>query len=200
MTSPIAFTPTNRPIGTDAADMPHVLGDPADALWQGTAERTNANFDLMRTWATAKIAAMNAMRIPAADLTGTGVIVGATNWTVTSAYARTLQMLGTAKFVEMYCYMTYTGTTYWNGNMHDVTLGTLVAALRPTLSKFFVRGNGVLNFNDPLAAPDGYDSYYGCDIEILTTGAVIMRRPSTVSHTFSKNGYFLFHHTYFTGI
>src|SRR4051812_8224663 len=87
MTTPIAFTPMNLAASTDSADMPHVLGDPADTGWKGTAERINDNFAAITAWCTARSAEITNMRVPTIVGTGAGVIVAATNWTLTGGFA-----------------------------------------------------------------------------------------------------------------
>ena len=69
MTTPISFTAMNKAVAPDAADMPHVLGDPTDGLWAGTSERCNDNFAAFNTFATGAVTAAH----PSALLSGTAV-------------------------------------------------------------------------------------------------------------------------------
>lgn len=198
MTSPIAFTPMNVPLPTDPADMPHVLGDPADTGWKGTAERINDNFDAITAWCNIRSAELTAMRIPANVGTGTAVLTPATNWTLTNGFAtaRTLSFYGGVNLVFLTFRLVYTGTA------ERATLGlvsqpiaTLVAALRPTVNAFYRTAGSYYTHGTTFA-----DYYVGCDLGIIaTTGVVQYYLPSTIAAPGESPTQVTASMTYFTG-
>lgn len=203
MTAPITFPPINVPATTDSCDMPHVLGDPADAAWKGCAERVNDNNALLVTYAGQQIAAMDALRRPAAELSGTGVITPASSWATTWAYARTLTT-SIGKFVQINVKMTYNGSTYWTSNdlggtwNSPITMGTLVTALRPTVSSFLLTMTAYCWYKDE----PGFGTYQSSSLAtvmINTSGTLVSTRPSTQGAFFGKTSYFIVNATYFTG-
>jgi hypothetical protein len=198
----ISFTPINKAIGTDAADMPHVLGDPADTLWQGVAERSNANLAAFNGFTDSCHAALN----PSAELSGTAVLTPASEFTLTGgyAYARTTTFLGGYKAVQLELQLVFTPAYKWIAEQYaqgwqkdgagalvtNIALGTLVAALRPTLalrtSARFVNTNATT------------PSQLALDILISTAGAVGAPRSSAPRAIIMASTYVQFSYCYLT--
>ena len=197
----VSFTAMNKAIGTEAADMPHVLGDPADALWQGTAERTNANFAALTTYASAQIVAMNALRIPSAELSGTNVIAPSTGW-ATTGYARTFTVTG-GKIVFLNLVASYSGTGYWGGDegiySPAVTIGTLAAALRPVMTYYFWRPYGASFMKSSI--PDYVaQTHAGAGFGLSTAGVLTLTRSSSFYNVWwEKGGSIQLDYVYYTG-
>jgi hypothetical protein len=178
VTTPITFTSINRAASTDSTDMPHVLGDPADVNWKGTAERVNDNFAAITAWCTAQTNAINAMKIPAARLSGAGVLTPATNWTLTDgyAYARTLAF-GTVLLVFLDFQLIYTGVAERpTGGLAAQNIATLVASLRPTISTYYRIPGSYYTHGTTYA-----DFLVGCDVAVTTSGQIAYQSPSTVA-------------------
>lgn len=197
MTTPITFTPTNRSLTTDSADMPHVLGDPADANWKGTAELANDNFAAITAWCTARSTELTAMRMPANVGTGTAVLTPATNWTLTGGFAqaRTLSFYGAIKLVFLHVRLVYTGTAERaTGGLVAQTMATLVTSLRPTVATYY-RTSGYYYTHGTTYA----DYQVGCDVGITTGGAVQYNTPSTQAAPGENPTQVTASFTYFTG-
>lgn len=147
MTTPISFATMNRATTLEPADMAHVLGDADDAAWKGLSERCNDNFAAIKSWATQQTANINAMKVPAAELSGTGVLALASNWSLTDgwAYTRTLA-IPTGKLVHLHFRLLYTGSTVYtvsNTNyVFNLTMATLTPGLWPKMASTFWRGYG----------------------------------------------------------
>lgn len=122
---------------TDSADLPHILGDPADTLWEGVAERCVDNFAAFNTWTAGAEAAYTPV-----ELTGTAVFTPNANWAGTNGYeylhAWYVTLANGVKLVSLDCMVVYksatTITTGPFGNLSTTTtanMGVIAAAIRP---------------------------------------------------------------------
>lgn len=131
MADAIAFTALNVAGPADAADMPHVLGDPADTGWKGTAERINDNFAAINTYAALQPASTHAT-----SASGAAVITPASGWTTVSAWGSTITLLAGVPFVHLTVALQYTGASSWlsdaGGSFSEapsgITMGTVTPA------------------------------------------------------------------------
>lgn len=80
MTTPIAMTTMNKALPADTSDMPHVLGDPVDAAWQGSAERINANFTATKNYLATIVNPQSRPGVSGWYATGTNAMQLATGW------------------------------------------------------------------------------------------------------------------------
>lgn len=198
----IAFTAMNKPIKTDAADMPHVLGDPVDVAWQGMAERSNANLTAVETYAATVSAAVNV----APSLTGTDVLAPAAEYTLTNGYAnaRTTTFFAGLKAVHLDIRLYFNATGFYrsdslgrgwyrNGTgtmLTNITLGTLVAALKPATALRIAGQIVTSSAANPTQAM--------VDITLSTAGVLGMARCSNVVGEIEQPGYTQFGFCYLT--
>lgn len=204
MTAPV-YQPMNVPIGTDAADMPHVLGDPADALWQGHAERINSNFAAFN--ALAQIAESGAKPLELRDAavitpaSGLAAPLNGAVWSLAGgfAFARTLSFVGGAKMVHLTIRLQFIGTgIYWTtvGGLFEqfasMPIGTLAVPLRPVAA---LQYRVCAAFH---GASKGYEDQCSCDLSINTAGVISLNRTSNPTSTLQKPADITFSHTFFT--
>lgn len=194
----ISFSPMNRPVGTDSPDMPHVLGDAADTLWQGHAERVDTNLNTINGFAQT----MKDAGKPIAELSGSAVFTPATGFTLTGgwAYGRSCTFINGVKLVTIDIRALYTGPDiYWTGDgggfehVASISIGTLATALRPTMTNFYWRWCAQFAATNPQ-----YPGYYSCDVGLVTSGALTLYRTSNDHSTFLNTTYITFSGEYFT--
>lgn len=127
----MTFKAMPKATSLDAADMPHILGDPADAAWEGVAERANSNFATFNTWAPTLTSACHASDVSS----GAAVFAVYPQVTLKYAYARNLPLGGGMKLVTIDIRLHYTTDILWgspDGSLNPVDFGVFSSALRFT--------------------------------------------------------------------